>query len=153
MVRRFHRSIYDELDELRASMDYLYQLALDPVDNPLLPGGENPDTKCQYAHNLNAEVAEYGDEVMVTVDMIPGIGNAKISVGLINETTLKITCEREEKCSRDIDGKHLHKQRSFSLHHVIPLPGPVMKPGAKISRKNGVLDIHLRKAPGPSAKK
>jgi len=40
MGRRFHRSIYDELDELRASMDYLFQLAFEPMDNPLLPEGE-----------------------------------------------------------------------------------------------------------------
>ncbi len=148
MVRRFHRSIYDELDELRASMDYLYQLALDPVDNPLLPGGDTSDTQCQYAHKLNAEVAVYGDEVIVTVDTIPGIGNSKISASLIDDLTLKISCEREEECSFGVDGKRLNKQRSFSLHHVIPLPAPVMKPGARMSMRNGVLDICLRKVPG-----
>ena len=48
MVRRFHRSIYDELDEPRASMDYLYQIALEPTDDPQLPGEGEPAVICQY---------------------------------------------------------------------------------------------------------
>lgn len=146
MVRRFHRSIYDELDELRASMDYLYQLALEPADNPLLPEGGVPDIVCQSVHNLNAEVAEHDDEVAVTLDTVTGTGNSKISVDLINETTLKITCTREEERTGNDQGNCLHERQSFSLHHVIPLPGQVTSAGARISKKNGVLDIHLKKA-------
>jgi HSP20 family protein len=146
MVRRFHRSIYDELDELRASMDYLYQLALEPIDNTLLPGGDNHDIVCQYLHNLNAEVAVHDDEVTVTVDTVPGIGNSKISVDLINENTLEITCDREEDRTEDNDGNCLRERRSFSLHHVIPLPGQVMNYGARLTLRNGVLDIHFKKS-------
>jgi HSP20 family molecular chaperone IbpA len=145
MVRRFHRSIYDELDELRASMDYLYQLALEPADNPLLPEGEVPDIICQSVHNLNAEVAEYDDEVTVTLDTIPGTGNSKISVDLINENTLKITWNREEESTGDMRGNCLRERQSFSLHHVIPLPGNVTVSGAGMSMRNGVLDIRLKK--------
>ncbi len=43
MVRHYRRSIYDELDDLITSMDYLFQLVLEPVDEPLLPAGETPD--------------------------------------------------------------------------------------------------------------
>ena len=139
MVRRFHRSIYDELDDLKASMDYLFQLAFEPIDNPLLPEGENPDIVCLNTHNLNAEITEHDDEVIVTVDTIPGIENSKISVDLVNPDTLKITCDREEEKTGDND------QRSFSLHHIILLPDKVMTYGAKSTFKNGVLDIHLRK--------
>jgi HSP20 family molecular chaperone IbpA len=146
MVRRFHRSIYDELDELRASMDYLYQLALEPMDNPLLPRGDTPGITCQYLHNLNAEVTEYDDEVSVTVDTIPGIGNSKISVDLINANTLKITRSQEEERTEDNDGDCLRERRSFSLHHIIPLPLQVMNVGARLTFRNGVLDIHLKKA-------
>lgn len=146
MVRRFHRSIYDELDELRASMDYLYQLALEPADNPLLPEGEAPDIVCQSVHNLNAEVAEYTDEVTVTLDTIPGTGPSKISVDLINGKSLKISCDREEDRKSDSNGNCLQEQRSFSLHHTIPLPCHVTPSGAKLSLRNGVLDIHLKKS-------
>jgi HSP20 family molecular chaperone IbpA len=146
MVRRTHRSIYDELDELRASMDYLYQLALEPADNPLLPEGDVPDIVCQSVHNMNAEVAEHEDEVTVTLDMITGTGNSKISVDLINQNTIRITCTLEEERTGDNTGNCLHERRSFSLHHVIPLPCQVIPGGARLSLKNGVLDIHVKKS-------
>ena len=139
MVRRFHRSIYDELDDLKASMDYLFQLAFEPPDNPLLPAGEKPDILCWYPHTLKAEITEHDDEVIVTVDTIPGIENSKISVDLVNPETLKITLDREAETTGDSD------QRSFSLHHIIPLESKVTTSGAKSTFKNGVLDIHLRK--------
>jgi HSP20 family molecular chaperone IbpA len=146
MVRRFHRSIYDELDELRASMDYLYQLALEPADNPLLPEEDDPGIVCQYVHTLNAEVTEHDDDVTVTMDTVPGTGTSKIAVALQDEKTLKIICDREEERQGDYDGNLLCERRLMSLSQVIPLPGPVRKAGAKLTLKNGVLDIHLKKA-------
>ncbi len=146
MVRRFHRSIYDELDELRASMDYLYQLALEPADNPLLPEGNAPEIVCKSVHNLNAEVIEHDDEVTVTIDTIPGAGDSKISVELINETTLKITCDQEEDRTGGDNGNGLCERQSFSLIHRIPLPCRVISTGARMSLKNGVLDILLKRA-------
>ena len=146
MVRRFHRSIYEELDELRASMDYLYQLALEPMDNPLVHEDDTPGIRCQYMHNLNAEIVEADDEVSVTVDTVPGNGNSKISADLINETTLLITCDQQEDRREEDIRNCLCNQRSFSLHHVIHLPVPVMKNGARVTSRNGVLDIHFKKA-------
>jgi HSP20 family molecular chaperone IbpA len=146
MVRRFHRSIYDELDELRASMDYLYQLALEPADNPLLPEENTSGIVCQYVYTLNAEVTEHDDEVTVTMDTVPGTGISKISVTLQNEKTLKITCGRKEERMEDYGGNLLCERRSLSLSQVIPLPRPVMNDGAKLTLINGVLDIHLKKA-------
>jgi HSP20 family molecular chaperone IbpA len=145
MVRRFHRSIYEELDELRASMDYLYQLALEPADNPLLPEGEVPGMICQSVHNLNTEVTEHDDELTVTLDMVPGPGTLKISVELINENTIKITCHRETERTNDNDTDCRCERLSFSLHHVIPLPCQVAAAGARMSLINSVLDIHLKK--------
>jgi len=146
MVRRIHRSIYDELDELRASMDYLYQLALEPADNPLLPDGKAPAIVCQSVHNLNAEVAMHDGEVTVTLDTIPGTGTSKISVDLINKNALTITHTREEENGDDLNGDCPRERQSFSLHHLIPLPCKVITAGAGMSLRNGVLDIHLKKA-------
>ena len=146
MVRRFHRSIYDELDELRASMDYLYQLALEPADNPLLPPEENPEIVCEYMHNLNAEVTVYNDDVTVTVDMVPASGNAKISVDLITGKTLRITCDCENEDHTDTERNAVLERRSFSLNRLVVLPEPVTDYGARLSLKHGVLDLHLKKA-------
>jgi HSP20 family molecular chaperone IbpA len=145
MVRRFHRSIYDELDELRASMDYLYQLALEPMDNPLVHEDDTPGIRCQYMHNLNAEIADHDDEITVTVDTVPGNGTSKISADLINENTLLITCNQQEERQEDDIGTNPYNQRSFSLHHVIHLPVQVMKKGARLTSRNGVLDMHFKK--------
>ena len=146
MVRRFHRSIYDELDELRASMDYLYQLALEPADNPLLPEGEGPDILCRSVHTLNAEVAEHDDELTVTFDMIPGTGDAKIAVGLLNENTLRLTLTVQEDRPGNDGGNSRRPRISYSLHQMIPLPCQVTTRGAALHLKNSVLDIHLKKA-------
>jgi HSP20 family molecular chaperone IbpA len=40
----------------------------------------------------------------------------------------------------------------MSLSQVIPLPEPVRKAGAKLTLKNGVLDIRLKKAEPASIK-
>jgi HSP20 family protein len=140
MVRRFHRSIYDELDDLKASMDYLFQLAFEPMDNPMLPAEEQPDIVCLYPHNPNAEVVEHDGDVVVTVDMITGCTHSKISVDLVSPDTLTITCDREEETTND------SARISFLLHHIIPLPCKVTARGARLTYKNGVLDIHFKKA-------
>jgi HSP20 family molecular chaperone IbpA len=121
-------------------MDYLFQLAFEPTDNPLLPEEENPDILCWYPRTFRTEITEHGDEVMVTVDTIPGIENSKISVDLVNPETLKITVDREAGKTNDGD------RRSFSLHHVIPLEVEVTTCGARATFRNGILDIHLRRA-------
>ena len=146
MVRRFHRSIYDELDELRASMDYLYQLALEPMDNPLVHEDDTPGIRCQYMHNLNAEIGETDDEITVTIDTVPGAGNSNISVDLVNADTLLITCHQQEEKREDDIGNCTCNQRSFSLHHIIHLPEKVRKKGARLTSKHGVLDMHFKKA-------
>jgi HSP20 family molecular chaperone IbpA len=146
MVRRFHRSIYDELDELRASMDYLYQLALEPADTPLLPGNEHPEIICQYLHNLNAEVAEHDDEVTITLDTVPDTGKVRISLDLIDECTLEVTSERDDERTMEDDRNFLCERTSFTLHQLVPLPAPVLKAGARMGMSHGVLDLHLKKA-------
>ena len=147
MVRRYHRSIYDELDELKASMDYLFQLALEPTDNPLVPAEEISEIVCCYPHNLNAEVLEYDDEVMVTLDMIPGMDTTEISVDLVNTDTLKISCKYRDEERKGHDVCHRPVEKSFSIHHLISLPVPVTESGARTTLKNSVLDLHLKKIP------
>ncbi|MCK9592665.1 MAG: Hsp20/alpha crystallin family protein [Methanoregula sp.] len=146
MVRHYRRSIYDELDDLRASMDYLFQLVLEPVDEPLLPAGETPDTMSQYPHIMDAEVTEIDDEVIVTVTLIPGVDNSVFSCGLINEKTFKISWDRQEIKMVEKEGYSMTEKRFWSLHREIPLPVMVTHKGAKSTLKNGVLDLHLMKA-------
>jgi HSP20 family molecular chaperone IbpA len=127
-------------------MDYLFQLVLEPIDEPLLPAGEIPDSMILYPPILNAEVTELNDEVMVTVNLIPGVHNTVFSCGLINDKTLKISCDRKEVKTVEQEGYCMTEQRLCSLRREIPLPTRVTHNGAKSTVKNGVLDIHLMKA-------
>jgi HSP20 family protein len=145
MVRWYHRSIYDELDELKASMDYLFQLALEPTEDSQFLNGETDEIVCRYPHNINAEVTEYDDEVMVTVDMIPSMNTTGITVDLVDPDTLQISCDRNEEESTGNDRLYPREQRSFSLRHLVPLPVPVTRRGARSTLKHGVLDLHLKK--------
>lgn len=147
MVRHYRRSIYDELDDLRASMDYLFQLVLEPVDTPLLPAGETTDPMNRYPPILDTEVIELEDEVMVTVNLIPGVDTTVFSCSLINEKTLKISCDREEVRTVDMDGYSMTEKRSVSLYREIPLPAGVTHKRATSTLKHGVLDLHLWKVP------
>jgi HSP20 family molecular chaperone IbpA len=146
MVRHYRRSIYDELDDLRASMDYLFQLVLEPVDEPLLPEGTIPHPVSLYPHIMGAEVTELDDEVIVTVNLIPGVNNTVFSCTLIDEKTLKISCDQKEVKTVEHEGYSITEQRCCSIHREILLPTLVTNKGAKSTLKNSVLDIHLMKA-------
>ena len=124
----------------------MFPLVLEPIDTPLLPVGETPDPVSLYPPLLDAEVTELDDEVMVTVNLIPGVHNSVFSCGLINEKTLKISCDRQEVRTVELEGYSMTEQRFCSLHREIPLPTRVTHKGAKSTLKNGVLDIHLMKA-------
>jgi HSP20 family molecular chaperone IbpA len=144
MVRRYRRSIYDELDDLRASMDYLFQLVLEPVDVPLLPGEETPE-RTGYPHPLTVETTGLDHEVIVTVGMIPGVESTGISCELVDPGTVTVSCDRREEKSIEQDGCQLREVRICSMIRTVPLPARVTKSGARSTVKNGVLEIHLRK--------
>jgi HSP20 family molecular chaperone IbpA len=145
MVRNYRRSIYDELDDLRASMDYLIRLVLEPLDEPLLPLGQMSDPVSLCPPFLDAEVTELNDEVMVTVNLIPGVNNTVFSCNLINEKTLQISCDRQEVKTVVEEGFSMTEQRLCSLRREISLPSRVTDKKAKSTLKNGILDIHLMK--------
>ena len=145
MVRHYRRSIYDELDDLRASMDYLFQLVLEPIEEPLLPAGEVSERVSRFLQFLDAEVTELDDEVIVTVNLIPGDNSRVYSCDLINEKTVKISCDRQEVKTMELEGYSMTEKRSLSLHREIPLPSLVTTKGARSTVKNGVLDLHFKK--------
>jgi HSP20 family protein len=126
-------------------MDYLFQLVLEPMEEPLLPAGEVSEPVSQYPHFLDAEVTEIDDEVMVTINLIPGDNNRVYSCGLINEKTLTISCVRKEVKTVEQEGCSMTEERLCSLRREIPLPSQVTNQGAKSTLKNGVLDLHFKK--------
>jgi HSP20 family molecular chaperone IbpA len=127
-------------------MDYLFQLVLEPVDEPRCLNGETSESMSRYQQLLEAEVVELENEVIVTVNLIPGADNCEYSCGLIDKKTLKISCNRKEEKTVAQEGYSMTEQRLCSLHREIPLPAIVTLKGAKSTLRNGILDIHFRKA-------
>jgi HSP20 family molecular chaperone IbpA len=126
-------------------MDYLFQLVLEPVDEPLLPKGESPEPVNLYPDITEAEVIELDDEVIVTINLIPGGNTTTFSCDLINEKTFAISCDQKYvKMAEQVDYT-ITEQRLHSLRCEIHLPATVTSKGAKATIKNGVLDIHFMK--------
>jgi HSP20 family protein len=153
MARRYRRSIFDELEDMRAYMDSLFQQMFEPGRMALLPAGEPADLVPAYRSELRVDVIEQGDEVVVTADMIPGINKEDIALDLLNPTALAVSCEREEERKEEKEGYYLRERSFGSTRRVIPLPQAVTDDGATATFKNGVLEVHLKKAKtGPKAK-
>lgn len=145
MEKPCQRSIFDELDELREHVNYMFRQAFQPADTPLLTSGEKANMLSPYRHEMKVDVIEHDNEVIVTADMIPGVEKKNISLDLINSRALRISCERREEKKEEKEGYYMHERKFGSLQRFIPLPVPVTEEGSKSTFKNGVLEVHLIK--------
>jgi HSP20 family protein len=93
MARWYYKSIFDELDDMRNYMDALFHQMYETNPTALLPSAGESATKmlpAQQSH-LRVDVAEHGDEVVVTADLITGVTKKDISLDLINPQALEIS--------------------------------------------------------------
>jgi len=148
MARSYYRSIFDELDDLRSSMDSLFQEMSIPGSRlMLLPSSEESTGKMIPATkgSFRVDVAEHDDEVVVTADMIPGVSKKDIMLDLVSPQALEVSCERKEEKKEEKEGYYLQERTYGSVSRVVPLPKPVTDEGASATFKNGVLEVHLKK--------
>jgi len=146
MEKPYQRSIFDELDELREHVNYMFHQVFQPADIPLLTSGEKAGMLSPYRHEMKVDVIEHDNEVIVTADMIPGIEKKNISLDLINSQALRISCERRQEKKEEREGYYMHERKFGSIQRIIPLPAPVAEEGSKSTFRNGVLEVHLLKA-------
>lgn len=147
MARTYYRSIFDELNDMRAYMDTLFQQIAEPAGTALLPAaGELTRMLPAPKSSLKVDVSERDDEIVVTADMIAGITKKDITIDLINPLALEIACERKEEKKEEKEGYYMHERTFGSMTRVIPLPKAVTENGVKASFRNGILEIHLKKA-------
>ena len=146
MVRWYYRSLFDELEDMRTYMDSLSRQMYD-TGLPALPASGESASKMLPAPRtaLHVDVAEKGDEVVVTADMIPGVSKKDISLDLVNPQALEITCERKDEKKEEKEGYYMRERSFGSMTRIVPLPKPVADEGASASFKNGVLEVHLKK--------
>lgn len=148
MPRRYYRSIFDELEDMRRYMDSVFAGFGEPerlaLAGPEEPGGQAPALRKE----LRVDVVEHDGTVAVTADMIPGLSKEDISIELVNPKTLEISAERKVEREEKKEGYYLRERRSGMVRRLIPLPKAVTKDGAKATFRNGVLEIQLQKAAG-----
>ncbi|MDD1701284.1 MAG: Hsp20/alpha crystallin family protein [Methanoregula sp.] len=147
MARWYYKSIFDELEEMRNYMDALFHQMYETTPTALLPSAGEPATKMLPVQQsrLGVDVAEHGDEVIVTADLIPGVTKKDISLDLINPQALEISWERKEEKKEEKEGYYLRERRFGSMTRIVPLPVPVTEDKATATVKNGVLEVHLKK--------
>jgi HSP20 family protein len=148
MARWYYKSIFDELEEMRTYMDALFHEMYGTNPTALLPSAGEPATKLLAAQpsRLRVDVAEHDDEVIVTADLIPGVTKKDISLDLINPQALEISWERKEEKKEEKEGYYLRERRFGSMTRIVPLPVTVTEDKATATVKNGVLEVHLKKA-------
>jgi HSP20 family protein len=145
-MRRRYRSIYDDLDDMRAYMDYMFGRSSGPGDLMLLPGETPADITPVFRGGLRVDVTSHDSEVIVTADIMPGVEKDEISLDLVDPQALQIGYERKEEKKEEKEGYYLQERRFGSVCRVIPLPEPVTEEGATATLKNGVLEVHLKKS-------
>jgi len=147
MVRFYYRSLFDELEDMRNYMESLSRQLYDTSTTALLPASGETASKMLPAPRtaLHVDVAEKGDEVVVTADLIPGVAKKDITLNLVNPQALEISCERKEEKKEEKEGYYMRERSFGSMTRIIPLPKPVAEEGSAASLKNGVLEVHLKK--------
>ncbi len=148
MVRWYYRSLFDEIEEMRNYMESLTRQMYDTNPVAMLPGTADSATKMLPAPrtSVRVDVAEKGDEVVVTADMIPGVSKKDISLDLINPQALQISAERRDEKKEEKEGYYMRERSFGSMTRIVPLPKPVTEDGSSSTFRNGILEVHLKKA-------
>jgi len=145
-MRRRYRSIYDDLDDMRAYMDYMSGRAGERGGMMLLPGETPADITPVSRGGLRVDVTSDEREVIVTADIMAGVGKEEISLDLVDPQALQIGYERKEEKKEEKEGYYMQERRFGMVCRVIPLPEPVTGEGATATLKNGVLEVRLKKS-------
>lgn len=148
MVRWYYQSIFDELEEMRKYMESLSRQMSETSPMALLPGPAEPTTKMLPAQRagFRINVADTDREVVVMADLMPWVKKEDITLSLISPQALEISCERKEENHIDLKGYFMEERRFGSMTRVVPLPRPVTEDGSRATFRNGVLEVHLKKA-------
>lgn len=144
-MRRYRRSIFDEIEEMRQRMDEMFGQMM--TDTRLaLPGpGAGRWMAPLAGREFKVDVLEHDNEIIVTVDLIPGVGKEDISLNLPNPRALEISVEKKSENEKEGENYYLRERSYGEARRIVPLPADVTTEGAKASYKNGVLEIHMKK--------
>ncbi|MDD4127218.1 MAG: Hsp20/alpha crystallin family protein, partial [Methanomicrobium sp.] len=86
-------------------------------------------------------------EAVIIADL-PGAEKEDIKIKLVDSKTLEISYDREKDTEEENKetGYYMRERSYGSMKRVVSLPADVVDAGSTASFKNGVLEIHLKKA-------
>ncbi|WP_342678431.1 Hsp20/alpha crystallin family protein [Methanofollis sp. UBA420] len=134
----FWRDFDEVMNEMRAEMEGRFQsLLAESAPARALPmlRGEGPRVDV-YAHE---------DEVIVVADL-PGAEKENISLRLINPRLLEIAAVQKEEREGGEEGYVMRERFYGTMKRVVSLPAEVREESASATFKNGVLEVHFKKA-------
>jgi HSP20 family protein len=147
MTRQYYEHIFDELEHIRDYMDSLFQKMQETSPVALLPASHESTRKLlpMVMDKLEFKVNESDDEVIVSVEMVPGDCKKDIKIEIIHPLALKISCVHREWKTEEKKMYSMCEQRYGYFSQIIPLPSAIVEEGSEASIKNEVLEIHLKK--------
>jgi HSP20 family protein len=155
MQRRGHVGPFrSEFDDILSEMESRFNALLEGFETtPLLPG---PGMRGRFAAVMRGEfkvdVREKDDEIIVEADL-PGVEKEDVTIRLCNPRTLEISSERKGEKEEKREGFYMRERAYGMLRRIVGLPADATEDGATASFKNGVLEVHLKKAEGERSKR
>jgi HSP20 family protein len=138
----------DEFDEMMTEMEQRFQSMM--TGSPyLLPGRVGrAGTKMlpTFRADFRVDVREHDDTVILVADL-PGVVREDVRIRLVEPDILAITVERRGESEESEEGYYMRERMYGSMGRTVALPAEVTDEGSTATFKNGVLEVHLRKAP------
>jgi len=151
--RRYGRSIFDEIDEMRTRMDQLFEnMSSTSLALPSLETGSSGSLPA-ISGEFRVDVSEDEADVIITADMIPGVEKEEIRLELVTPRALEISCERKQEKEEEKEGYFLRERSFGSVRRIVPLPRNVTPEGSTATFRNGVLEVRMPKTAIESEKR
>jgi HSP20 family molecular chaperone IbpA len=136
------------MHEMRTYLDSLFRQMTESSTPFLLPAAEEPVKMLPAPGNIPyVDILNGNEDLVIRAYPGTGIGKKDISIELINPRALRITWVYRNLLTGETDDYYQYERISGSSTRTVALPYPVVEKGSAASLRNGVLEIHLGKAP------
>ena len=136
------RSFWNDVDDMMAEMEGKIAQTFGGYNNAfsqrILPA---------ITGECRVDILDHEGEAVIIADL-PGAEKEDIKIRLVDSKTLEISYDREKDTEEENKetGYYMRERSYGSMKRVVSLPADVVDAGSTASFKNGVLEIHLKKA-------
>lgn len=135
-------SFWNEVDDMMAEMEGKLAQTFGGYNNAfsqrVLPA---------ITGECRVDVLNNEDEAVIIADL-PGAEKENIKLRLVDSKTLEISSEKKDEIEEENKetGYYMRERSYGSMKRLVSLPADVVDAGSTASFKNGVLEVHLKKA-------